>query len=82
MPSDPLIGELMLYPGNRAPQGWEPAKGQELQISQNTMLFSIIGATFGGDGRTTFALPDMRNAPPQVEDMVWCIALQGIYPTF
>ena len=82
MPSEPFIGELMLYPGNRALQGWESAKGQKLQISQNTMLFSIIGATYCGDGRTTFGLPDMRNAAPQVEDAVWCIALQGIYPTF
>jgi len=53
-----------------------------LSISQNTTLFSIIGASFGGDGKTNFALPDMRDAAPQTKGLGWYIALQGIYPNF
>ena len=57
---DPLIGEIKLFAGNFAPRGWAFCEGQLLPISQNTALFSILGTTYGGDGRTTFALPDLR----------------------
>jgi microcystin-dependent protein len=57
---DPFIGEIRLVPFNFAPRGWALCAGQMLSISQNTALFSLLGTTYGGDGRTTFALPDLR----------------------
>jgi microcystin-dependent protein len=62
--SEPFIGEIIMFAGNFAPTGWEMCNGQLLQISQNAALFSILGATFGGDGRNTFALPDLRGRVP------------------
>jgi microcystin-dependent protein len=58
--SEPFIGEIGLFAGNFAPSGWIFADGQLLPISQNTALFSILGTTYGGDGKTSFALPDLR----------------------
>ena len=55
-----MIGQTILFAGNFAPRGWAFCEGQTLQISQNTALFSILGTTYGGDGRTTFMLPDLR----------------------
>ena len=55
-----MIGEIRIFAGNFAPRSWAFCEGQLLPISQNTALFSILGTTYGGDGRTTFALPDMR----------------------
>lgn len=57
---EPLLGEIKWVPYNFTPVGWADCNGQLLPISQNTALFSLLGTTFGGDGRTTFALPDMR----------------------
>lgn len=54
------IGEIRMFAGNFAPRAWAFCQGQLLPISQNTALFSIIGTVYGGDGRTTFALPDLR----------------------
>jgi microcystin-dependent protein len=58
--TDPFIGEIRLFPYNFAPRGWAFCNGQVLSISQNTALFALIGTIYGGDGRTTFALPDLR----------------------
>ena len=58
--SDPLLGEVKMFAGSFAPRGWAFCDGQLMQISQNQSLFSILGTTYGGDGRTTFALPDLR----------------------
>ena len=58
--SDPFIAEIIMFGGNFAPRGWAFCDGQLLSISQNTALFSILGTTYGGDGRTTFGLPDLR----------------------
>lgn len=58
--SEPFIGEIMMVGFNFAPRGWATCDGQLLPIAQNTALFSLLGTTFGGDGRTTFALPDLR----------------------
>ena len=58
--SDPFIAEIVMFGGNFAPRGWAFCDGQLLPIAQNTALFSILGTTYGGDGRTTFALPDLR----------------------
>ncbi len=57
---EPLIGEIIMFAGNFAPRGWALCDGQLLSISGNEALFSILGTTYGGDGRTTFALPDLR----------------------
>tara|TARA_R110002072_G_scaffold91762_4_gene204631 strand:- start:2424 stop:2987 length:564 start_codon:yes stop_codon:yes gene_type:complete len=61
---DPFLGQIMLFGGNFAPRGWAFCEGQLLAISQNTALFSILGTTYGGDGRTTFGLPDLRGRTP------------------
>lgn len=61
---DPFIGEVKLFAGNFAPRGWMFCDGQLLPIAQNSALFSILGTTYGGDGRTTFALPDLRGRVP------------------
>ncbi len=58
--SDPFIGQITMFGGNFAPRGWALCDGQLLAISSNSALFSILGTTFGGDGRTTFGLPDLR----------------------
>ncbi|MFC6152435.1 phage tail protein [Nocardioides yefusunii] len=57
---EPLLGEIALFATNFVPRGWAPCDGQLLAIAQNTALFSIVGAAYGGDGRTTFGLPDLR----------------------
>lgn len=57
---EPFIGEIRAFGFNFAPRGWAKCEGQLLSISQNTALFSILGTTYGGDGRTTFALPNLR----------------------
>jgi len=58
--ADPFIGEIRLFGFNFAPRGWGFCAGALLPISQNTSLFSLLGTTYGGDGRTTLALPDLR----------------------
>jgi microcystin-dependent protein len=61
---DPFIGEIRMFGGNFAPKGWAFCNGQLLSISQNTALFSILGTTYGGNGQTTFALPDLQCRVP------------------
>jgi microcystin-dependent protein len=62
--SEPFIGEITLSAGNFAPKGWAFCQGQLLAIQQYSALFSILGTTYGGDGVTTFALPDLRGRAP------------------
>ncbi len=62
--SDPLMGTVTMFAGTFAPRGWMKCEGQLLPISQYSALFSILGTTYGGDGRTTFALPDLRGRVP------------------
>jgi len=57
---NPFLGQIIIFGGNFAPRGWAFCQGQLLPIAQNTALFSILGTTYGGDGRTTFGLPDLR----------------------
>jgi microcystin-dependent protein len=64
MSADPFIAEISMFAGTFAPRGWAFCDGQILPISQNTALFSLIGTIYGGDGRTTFALPDLRGRVP------------------
>lgn len=58
--SEPFLGMIIIVPYNFAPRGWAFCNGQILPIAQNTALFSLLGTTFGGNGQTTFALPDLR----------------------
>lgn len=62
--SEPFIGELKLFPYDRAPRGWMTCQGQLLPINQNQALYSILGNVYGGDGVSTFALPDLRGRVP------------------
>ena len=62
--SDPVLGSIMQFAGSFAPNGWALAQGQLLSISTNTALFSILGTTYGGDGASTFGLPDLRGRVP------------------
>jgi len=74
---EPLLGEVKYFAGNFAPRGWAFCNGAMLAIASNTALFSILGTIYGGDGRTTFALP-------KIEDLNSCkaiIAIEGAYPS-
>lgn len=62
--SDPFIAEVRIFAGNFAPRGWAFCDGQLLQIAQNTALFSLVGTTYGGDGRTTLGLPNLQDRAP------------------
>jgi microcystin-dependent protein len=62
--ADPFVAEIRIFPFNFAPKGWAFCNGQLLPISQNTALFALLGTTYGGDGKSTFALPNLQgNAP-------------------
>lgn len=62
--SEPFVGEIRMFAGNFAPRGWAFCDGQLLAVSQNDALFSLLGTIYGGDGRTTFGLPDLRGRIP------------------
>lgn len=62
--SDPFVAEIRMFAGNFAPTGWATCNGQLLPISQNTALFSLLGTYYGGDGKSTFALPDLQDSAP------------------
>jgi microcystin-dependent protein len=62
--ADPFLGEIRIFAGNFAPRAWALCAGQLLPISQNDALFALLGTTYGGDGQTTFALPDLRGRVP------------------
>jgi microcystin-dependent protein len=65
--SNPFVAEIRIFAGNFAPTGWATCDGQLLPISQNTALFSLLGTTYGGDGKSTFALPNLQGSAP----MMW-----------
>jgi microcystin-dependent protein len=60
--ADPFVAEIRIFPFNFAPKGWAFCDGQILPLSQNTALFSLLGTTYGGDGKSTFALPNLRDS--------------------
>ena len=62
--SDPFLAEIRIFGFSYAPKGWAMCNGQLLPISQNTALFSLLGTTYGGDGKSTFALPDLQGSAP------------------
>jgi microcystin-dependent protein len=65
---DPFVAEIRIFPFNFAPRGWAWCNGQLMPISQNTALFSLLGTTYGGNGQSTFALPDLQGAAPMHPD--------------
>ena len=75
---EPFLGQIQLFPYNFAPKGWALCDGQSLSIGQNTALFALIGTNFGGDGKTTFALPKLAGPATAVG---YYIALEGIFPS-
>jgi microcystin-dependent protein len=62
--ADPFLAEIRIFPFNFAPKGWAFCAGQILPLSQNTALFSLLGTTYGGDGKSTFALPNLQGSVP------------------
>ncbi|HZS04617.1 MAG TPA: tail fiber protein [Blastocatellia bacterium] len=62
--ADPFVAEIRIFPFNFAPTGWAMCNGQLMPISQNTALFSLLGTTYGGDGKSTFALPSLEGCAP------------------
>lgn len=89
--TDPFIGEISMFAGTFPPRGWAFCEGQTLKIAENTALYSLLGTTYGGDGKTTFKLPDFRESEKKLrkdagikEDAGgprYIIAIHGIYPS-
>lgn len=83
---EPILAQIQLFPFGYAPQGWALCNGVTLQVTSNQALFSLIGATYGGNGTTTFMLPNLSNAIPFANPnpnnpaMAYYIATMGIYP--
>jgi len=75
--AEPFVGEIRLFSFGIIPQGWAPCNGQIMQINTNQALYSIIGNRFGGDGRTTFALPDLRGRVPVDMAVDYAIGASG-----
>lgn len=70
--TDPFLAEIRIFAGNFAPAGWALCAGQLMPISQNTALFSLLGTMYGGDGKSTFALPDLQGrAPMHADNIQW-----------
>src|ERR1700746_3454177 len=65
--SSPFLAEIRIFPFNFAPKGWAFCDGQILPISQNTALFSLLGTTYGGDGKSNFALPNLQGRDPMMQ---------------
>ena len=94
--AEPFVAEIRAFPFNFAPKGWAVCDGRLLPISQHTALFTLLGATYGGDGKATFALPDLRDRAPlhpgpsasaagsdskqPYVTVNYCIALEGVFP--
>jgi microcystin-dependent protein len=77
---EPLLGQIRLFPYNFPPRGWEFCEGQLLPINSNMALFSLLGPTYGGNGTTNFALPNLKGKEPN-PDMHYCIAVVGEFPS-
>lgn len=80
--SEPFLSEVMIIATNFCPVGWAAMNGQLLPISQNTALFALLGTNYGGDGKSTFALPLAKPLFTATgATLTQCIALQGIFPS-
>jgi len=78
-----MIGEIKLFAGNFAPRGWLLCNGELLSITQHVAMFSILGTMYGGDGRTSFALPNMNSVPDSdgKGESHYIICTHGIFPS-
>jgi microcystin-dependent protein len=79
--ADPFVAEIRIFPFFFAPKGWAFCNGQLLPISQNTALFSLCGTTYGGDGKSTFALPDLQGSAPMHQGQGPGLSLQDLGET-
>jgi microcystin-dependent protein len=80
--NEPFIGEIQTFAFNFCPNGWAPLNGQLLSINQNQALFSLLGTIYGGDGKTTFALPTAKPVFTATgATMLQCISLFGVFPS-
>ena len=77
---EPFLGQIEVFPYTFTPKGWASCNGQLLPISQNQALFALLGTNFGGDGRTTFGLPNLQGKEP-CSGLQYCIAITGIFPS-
>lgn len=80
--ADPFVAEIRMFPFNFAPRGWAFCNGQLLPISQNTALFALLGTFYGGDGKSTFALPNLQGSAPihtgtDQQNVSWDLGQQG-----
>jgi microcystin-dependent protein len=76
--SDQFVAEIRIFPFNFAPNGWAFCDGQLMPISQNTALFSLLGTTYGGDGKSTFALPDLQGTAPMQQGQGQGLSLRDL----
>lgn len=77
---EPLLGQIELFPYNFAPEGWLACQGQLMPINKYQALYSLLGTQFGGDDRTTFALPDLQGKAP-APHLTYCMAVErAVYP--
>ena len=74
------MSSIMLWPCDWAPRGWHFCNGQSLSIEANTVLFSLLGTTYGGDGITTFLLPNLQSVASPEAEVRYIICVEGIYP--
>ena len=79
--ADPFVAEIRIFPFNFAPKGWAFCDGQLLPLSQNTALFSLLGTVYGGDGKSTFALPDLQGSVPMHPGQGPGLSLHGLGET-
>ena len=77
--TQPFLGQIQPYGFGFAPRNWALCNGQILSIAQNTALFSLLGTMYGGNGQTTFALPDLRAVAPN--GLTYSICMEGIFPS-
>jgi microcystin-dependent protein len=78
--SEPYVGEVRAMPFGFAPTGWAPCQGQLLSPEGNAALYQLLGTTYGGDGKSTFALPTLAPVKADRGTLQYCIAIQGVYP--
>lgn len=76
-----FLGQIMLFAGNFAPEGWLPCDGRVMEIKTNTALFSLLGTNYGGDGVTSFHLPNLPSKTGIDAHLDYCICIAGIYPS-
>lgn len=77
---DSILGQIRLFAFNFVPKGWMACDGATIPIAQNEALFSLVGTTYGGDGRANFNLPNLQGKAP-IPESNYCICVEGIYPS-